>query len=57
MKYLVDVYVEVEGDSPEEALQRFHLGDWSDRVDIVGVDEIRPRLIVVGQPKLREMES
>ncbi len=57
MKYLIDAYVEVEGDSPDEAVRHFHLGEWLGRVDIMGVDEIKPRLIIVGNAAVKKMES
>jgi len=57
MKYLIDAFVEVEADNPDEAMEHFLHGNWTGRIDVVGVDEIRPSLIVVGQPKLREVKS
>ena len=54
MKYLIDAFVEVEADNSDEAVEHFLHGNWPGRIDVVGVDEIRPRLIVIGQPKLQE---
>jgi len=53
MRFLIDVFVEVEADNSDEAVENFLHGDWL-RSDIVGVDKIMPRFIVVGQPKLQE---
>ena len=56
MKFLIDAFVEVEADNSDEAMEHFLHGDWL-RSDIVGVDKIMPRLIVVGRPKLQEVQS
>ncbi len=57
MKYLIDAFIEVEADNPDKAMDHFLRGHWPGRVDVMGVDEIKPRLIVVGSPKSEEMES